>query len=752
MTINDVKRAYSGYNIKLKKNVPLDTEITIADIENGTYFSKFKDNDNLSLIINGLSVIDGEVAFVSPKVNGIKIQSNDVMAPCGGDIEVVVNALYGLRAIFMNGSETTISDERQSPVVALISLEGDESFIYKKPYIVCDSINDDGENRKTTVTATYYHDRKQYKDTKVITQTQNNYSSWLTVEEPTSSIEVSVEGGRIPNKGGRAKITVIREFDRKMVKRDSCGNVSETKMEYGLLEDITDKSLITVDDKRNFRIYKDYIVAEGQLPDSSERTVVITARYGDKTGRIEVSQSEGDKTTYEYELSFEDGKEMMFLDLESSIKLKREIPIISLKKKYVGDNFVEQKNTAYLSITSDSEWIEGSAIEKNDKVYIILNVTQENLNKEIDREAEINISCINSPETHIRLIVLQQALTVVKDGYRIVVEGEGEYTSKSLDATEITMTPYAVETYEDGSEELTMLTDGYKMDLKYRSSDFQRLHPSSISTDNGKWIVNLVNATKSSIKDVVLDIIGVIKNDSGDVVYEGNKFSILVKGNEIVDYNYELCFEGHNKFYEYTWNDTNEAITIPILSVRHKIVNGMEVGVEPVPYKVSLIKDNRETFDRTFSKKITSDGLYVFPMNTSSDKVYKYEVKQQGSDKIASILLTFKTANPKKEVRLIVEAECKSITGDVWTNEGGYMMVDDEKKIPLTACWLFPMMKDRKDTVFDGKIELSFGEHLMKTYKVISFNSMSKTHKDCNIEKVINVDGDTDIVKITLAL
>lgn len=750
MTINDIKRAFSSYNIKIKKNVQLDTEVTIADIENGIYFSKFKDNENLGLIINGLSVIDGEIAFVLPKVNSIKIESSDIMQPCGGDVEIIVNALFDLKAIFIDGTERTISEERKSQVVALISLDGDEAFSYNKPYLSCNSVNNSGENRKVHITATYYNDRKQYKDTKVITQPQNNYSSWLTTEEPTSSIEVSIEGGVIPNRGGRAKITVIREFDRKMVKRDSCGNVSETKMDYGLLEDITEKSLITVDDKRNFRIYKDYIVAEGQLPDSSERTVVITARYGDKTGRIEVSQTEGEKTTYDYELSFNDGKDINFVDLGTSLKIKKDIPIISLKKKYIGDKFIEQKNTTYLSITSDSDWIEGSTIEKNGQVYITLNVTQENSSKEIDREAELIISCINRPDISARMVVSQQALSVVKEGYRIVVEGDGEYTSKMLDSVKITMTPYMVDTYEDGSEECALLTDGYKMDLKYKSTDFQRLHPLSVSTDNGKWIINLLNATKSSIKDVVLDIIGVIKDYDGNVLFEGDKFSIITKGNEIVDYNYELCFNGHNKFYEYTWNNTNEPIVIPILSVRHKIVNGVEAGIEPVPYKVSFIKDNREAFDKTFSKKITNEGLYVFPFETSTNVTYKYEVRQQGSDKIASIVLSFNTNAKNKDVRLIVEAESNGITGDVWTNDGGYLTIDDDKKIPLSACWLFPLMKENKDTVFNGNIELPIGEHVMKTNNVISFNSMSKTHKDCNIEKIINVKEETNEIIVTI--
>jgi len=752
MTINDIKRAFSKYGVKLKKNVPFDTEITIDDIARGTYFTSFKDSHSLGLIISGLFLVNGEVAYVCPLVKEIDIDCDKNFPPCGGEEEVIVNAIFDLQCVFLDGTTSILSENRISRVVALISVSGDESFVYEKPFLKNYEPNNTDSEKKATITAKYYHNGKQFVAYREITQTLNSYSSWLTTAETTTAINVICEGNTIPNNGGRSKISVERVFSRIEVKRDSCGNISGEKNTPNLTEDITSKALITISNKRDFRLVDGYVIAEAQKAEAPEREVTVTARYGDSVGKATIVQSKGGDVTYLYDLSFADGSKIMYHDLDTSLETKQTLPIVCEKHKYVGDKFIEKRPSAYLNVMSDSSWISGVPYMNGDSVELRLTVSEPNQNKEGGREAEITISCINDPTTSIRLIVYQDALSIVEQKYNIFANGGGTYTTEELNSADIYFQPVFQDVYENGFIENNPISSDLKMDIKYKCSDSSRLYPSSLTEVNGKWYVNFINNTKSSMKDIALIIIGAIKDSNNKVICESDPIPITVKGNDIIDYNYELCFDGHNKYIKKSWSNNTDSVDINITSVRHKLVNGKEVSVEPVKFKVTHVKDNSEQFDNVFSKKVNESSITVFPYKVNENVSFDYIITQDGSDLSLKMTLEYSKEEYKKLVRVTVDAVSENITNDVWTGDGGYLSIDNNINIPLNPCWLFPNMKDKRDTAFSGMVELTNGEHLFETHNVISLDAVTKTHKPCNVSKVVDIKETTQEVILELKL
>ena len=114
---------------------------------------------------------------------------------------------------------------------------------------------------------------------------------------------------------------------------------------------------------------------------------------------------------------------------------------------------------------------------------------------------------------------------------------------------------------------------------EYISNNDAALRINGWRKENDDYILNIVNGTKYSISDTELKLRGLIKNDNGEIIFSSNYFIISVKGTTIVDYKYELCFENHIKTKDIIFKD-DEAKILKINSIRHKIVNGKEVGID----------------------------------------------------------------------------------------------------------------------------------------------------------------------------
>ena len=181
LTVHEYKEIFG---IKPKRNIQDDYLVTKNDINNGTIFQSFRDDDSLTNIIKGLSYVNNEVCLIYPKISRIEIDTDDKFPPCGGKQEVAVYAFYSLYCVKTDGTEQVYSDERKDAVNAIIRFDND-LFSYDRPYVVKDSQNDTEDDIECTINATYYSNGNRYTASKQIVQNINKLTSWILIDEPT---------------------------------------------------------------------------------------------------------------------------------------------------------------------------------------------------------------------------------------------------------------------------------------------------------------------------------------------------------------------------------------------------------------------------------------------------------------------------------------------------------------------------------------------------------------------------------------
>lgn len=742
MTVRDLKESFSDFNLKTKVTVSDDKEITNNDIEEGKIFQKFIVNENLQRIVDGLGIYNDEIYYFFTTIDRIEIEADDFFPACGGEQEVVTYAYYTIRRRSINGSDESVTTDR-SVISAIIKVDN-PLFSYEKPYLINREANNGDINNEVNVTATYYYASRKYNVVKHVIQHINTYSSWLVEEEPTDSITINFSENNVSNKGGIVIANVERTFTRIYYKKDSCGNKVAGKSEPGLVENITNKCLITSSNRKVFNVSKNIITVPKQDVGAPERETTITARFLDKVATATLVQAEGGKITYVHELSFENGSKVKFFDLETSIPVEKSIDVFSKEYKYIDGEYDSSDLTDNFVIKSDSEWVYGVPYKDNHGVHVKVIVTDTNTDRENDREASLTFTSLINPNTSIQLIVSQQALSVAREEYHCTFHDDGEYTSDEIDNRDFYFNPYKVYVYENGDTESGPIEEYITYKYVYKSGNEKLLGVNSISRKYGDYFVNFKNYTNTSMKDVPIEVKLVFYDAEDGKLFESDTAKLLVKGNEIVDYNYELCFEGHNKFKTLSWENSNEPKFIKVNSLKHKLVNGKYSGNEQIPYTIGVFnKEGREVFDDSFSVKINGDEVLVFPYKVKANTANTYTITQTETGDKIMFSLTYKVKRTMYKVPLKVIVYSNNIGTDVWTGENGYLLIDGNTQVRLNPCWLSPNMKENVDTAFNGVVELEEGNHVFETFNVIRLDYPSKTHKDCNIKKEVIVDKAT---------
>ena len=747
MTIREFKNVFGNLNIKFKKIVPDDYIITNDDVIKGSIFQKYVYNSNITSIIDGFLILNDEICYNYAKLDRIEIECDDVFPPCGGKIELIVNAIYSIHNINSSGEDVIIENNRKSKVNAIIKLDNDV-FEYIKPNIVRDYPNFGKENIDLNILATYYYKGIKYTCSKHIIQTINSISSWLLESETTTSINLNLSTDEVDKTGGKVVAKVERVFSRTYYVIDSCGNKVGEKNEPGHIEDVTNKCIFTSSDRTNFPIRKNIISVKEQNIDAPKRSAIITANFFGFESTAKLSQKQGGKIYYKYDLSFDDGKFSKFIDLETSLATSVNVPLLSKKHKYVDDKYIETYNTANLLVESDSEWVSGTILEAADSVLLFVKATEPNTDKNNDREALLTIRNKDDESLVIKLVVSQSSLNVVKEYIDCNFYGNGEYSSDELDKANLYYKLFKVFIYENGDLE----NEPYDKPLgdftiESDSTDERFLSIYDIKYDYNKniYVVNLNNLTKQSIKDVELKFYIKFDSINSPVGY------IKTKGNTIIDYDYELCFDKHNKFENLVWNNTKKEKTIKLNSLKHILVNGIKKETETLPIKVGAYDENgKEFFDDKFSVKINGDELSIFPYKVDKSVSITYVIKQLESGLEIKLKLDYISNESKIKVPLKVVLYSKSLSKDLWTGDGGYLLIDNKDKIGLNPCWLSPTMLDNYDTAFDGVIELTEGEHTFETFKIICIEGSTKTHKEIKLKENIKVDKATKSILLKM--
>ena len=191
--------------------------------------------------------------------------------------------------------------------------------------------------------------------------------------------------------------------------------------------------MFTSSDKVNFPIRKNIISVKEQSIDAPQRSAVITANFFGFESTAALTQKQGGKIYYKYDLSFDDGKFNKFIDLETSLTTEINVPLISKKHKYIDDKYVSTYNTTNLSVECDSEWASASILEAADSVLLVVKATEPNRDKDNDREALFTIRNKDDESLVIKLVISQSSLNVVDESFECNFYGNGVYSSDELD-------------------------------------------------------------------------------------------------------------------------------------------------------------------------------------------------------------------------------------------------------------------------------------------------------------------------------
>lgn len=748
MTINEILLAFRKFNPRLKdKHADKNTQVTDADIEDGKYFQQFKDNEKVfGLIVRGFKVIDGRIAYVQPEAKDISLKCDDEIMQCGGSSKVAIEVLYSLVGTFSDGSSVVVRDGRFENSVGAVKLVGDKAFTYDKPFIICQSQNDTESDRKAVLGALYYFNGVPYKCSKEIVQKPNSIQGWKLEGEEDKSIRISIETDKFPKEGGKSKVSVSKTFTRTSVRRDKCGNVVDSKVEEGLTEDITSKCLITISNKRDFMLLNGHVVANAQELDSSKKACVVTARYKDFTDSITISQEEGSKTEKDYSLSFDDGKPVVLIDLgTSALGVNRIIPVM-YKELSIVDGVVVKEDcnpTANLKVSTDMDWLKA---EYKSPTSIEVYTVEANHDRENDRECEVSIETADGKHK-IKAIVSQSAAQPSGDSFKIACNTYEPFKSGSIDNVYFTVSHTT--SYDDGTsdESNDYISGDAQVVLNYRTSD-PKLSIDSINYIDGKYYPHFIDETKDCMGEVEISIVPyVVSVNDGRQLAQGEEFTVKTLPNEIVSYQYELCFEDHNKYIEVEFND-KEPKNIPVTSVMHTLVNGILKKAEFIPFEVMCVdKDRKEIRDDKFSNSYhgTSIAIEARPIKDEVSEC-RYIVKQQESGIEIDYKLSYKPTASKKVMLTVIAVRQNDITHDIWTDKGGRLIIDGNAEIKLNPCWLSPKMTDKVDTMFNGAMELQIGKHRFESRGVYLLNGHDKTRKPLNLDKEVTVSERTNSI------
>ena len=745
MLVNDIIEAF---NIKTKTNVSNDTVINYNDIETGKYFPKFKDNENLGLILTGLTIINNEIACVKVLIEGIEFSNSEEFPPCGGKLKLPIIATFSLCATFIDGHEEIIANNRKSSVVAIIRVQNSSEFRIENGELINETPNSTSESKYANVTASYYYQGVKYDAAITICQHPNVLSSWLVIEEPTSSIKIVPEKTTISRNGDRIRIAVNRTFTRVYGKKNSCGDIAEIREEHGLVEDISEKCLITSTNNKYFLVNGVYLTISKQDVGAFQRRTNLNVNYLGFTDTCAVIQEEGGRLSYKQELSFTDGKKDKIEELTTSIPTTVKVPIISNEYKYSDDVLIAKYATNSISIISNCDWIYGVVSEDDEGMGILLNVTEKNPDKFNGREAIITITNTEDSSLSITLVVIQPPLKVIKDTFSFDLSKEGKMTSEEVNKCDFIMSPRKFILYEDGTYDKTILTDEYYPSYEYVSTNDAALRVNGWRRDGNDFFLNIVNGTKYSITDTELSIKGVIKNSDGKKIYESDYFLIYVPGTYNIDYKYELCFDEHVKVKDLIFDDDIEQ-DFNVKSVRHKLVNGKEVAIEAVPYVI--IPESAEDSKQFSFATVDKVNIKIKPYLISEPNKITYYIIQNGTRKRIALNVTYKLKN-EVNMLLSVILHSNNIGKNIFTDNTAYMLIDGEKRINLNPCWLYPTIKGGYDTAYNGAITLSEGEHEVEVFNLKLIDYMGMFYDEIKFKKkfICDESHDVQIIKIDI--
>ena len=751
MTIQEIKNVFKEYaNLKVKGNLPDDYDVTEEDIINGRIFQKYIESDNVTKIVGGLCIMDNEISYMFPSMKYIEIVSDDLFPPCGGYIDLNTIAHYDIYYITCKGKKGIFTSGETCYINAMVKISNKE-FTYSNHRLTKDTPNNTDDDITTRVEATYYYRGEKLTASKTISQYVNQHSSWLIESEPTDFITITLDKDTALHNGDFVGYKVERYFTRIFFMKDSCGNKIGGKSEPNHVEDITRKAIVSSSDRINFRAEKTGVFVSKQKIGAPSRSATITARYLEFEANAKLTQEPGGSIVYKDELSFDNGATNKFVDVETSLPININIPIISKRSKYIDGEYVSSVNNNNLKVISDGFWASGRVETVGNEVFLKVDVLEANNDKENDREAELLIIDKEDENFLIKLIVSQPALIVSYEKYVANFYGFGEYSSSEIDNNTFFFKTYKETKYENGDFKLDSVDEPFKIKVVSKSSNERLLSLSHVEKIDGKYVVHFNNFSKNSVEDINIEMYIIFTKEDEEIIFNSEVGKITAKGNDIINYAYELCFEGHQKFENVIWNNEKSTKYINIKSVKYTTVNTFIKDTSETPYKIECVDENgNEIFDDNFSIRQENGKITAFPYKANKSVVRNYNIIQKESKYSVNLRLEYITNEKKNTIPFKVIIKSNDVKEDIWTNRDAYVIIDNDLKISIAPCWLSPSMAEKSDIVYNGKIMLGEGKHLLKASGRILYSSYSA--KNMTITKDFEINDKTKEIVIELSV
>ena len=768
LTIGYLKSFTKGI-ITIKKeysNIDNETIVSYDDILSGKYFQYFKNNDNPKSIISGLyldeislnknEATEDEIKLIYPKLMDIILSSDtNNISPCGGSIELTTMAYFNIMERNYNG-EISIS---KTSVETNPVLRHDNELFKLDNHLCSIDANLSDTPRKDLIIASYMFRNVIKKSSLEIIQSNNELTDWIFEKTITDGIEISCSNTLFDKEGGLCEISVLRNYSKTFYKNDSCGNRIKEKKEEGYKDDISRLCILSSTNNEHFIRNGNIITVLKQDVDSDKKYCIISAEYDNFNDSITIYQNEGDKSSYSYSLSFIDGGNFLVKSLSNSLPTSFNVPLISNKNLIINDKLISSIPYYDLKFVKYDDWYEVSINEETETISLDINIKECNTNKYLDRETELEIYNPANIENKIKVHIIQPRNKQIDSFFELQMTSGDTFTYDTINTSKIEFKPLKTLCYEDGSEEKKYCLDkNLKIAVNSSSSDYSILECGKlIPIDfNGTHIMKPIYHGLEIHNDVVLDIESHIEDVNGNEITNPVCTSIVLKGVDIITYEYEFSFDNGEIFKELVWEYGD-------ISERHLVLNDKKIKlINGLPYEY----DNTNSFNyekcENFYVDIKGNDILIKPReinSTNTDRLINKVLYQKESGKKVSLCLT-QNGKPKSEyikLSLTLDVKKNNIDEDVWADYDSYLVVTREsneeivKEIPLNKWWLYPTIEGNHDVIYKGENEFIIGENYnFKVIKLVNIDNFNYEMNYCLLNESYLIEKDDEGIDLTI--
>lgn len=726
------KLAYGILTIKKEySEISDDYCPSYSEITDGKYFPIYKDNELANKIIIGLEVEKvyqdvssnveiQDIVLKYPKLSSLLI-SNDMIniCPCGGECEIKTIGFF--KIIKRSESIETCIEERKCPVRPLLKVDNN-SFRINGNTVSIDK-NTSEKRIEGLLTATYIYSGITHSNTLIIRQEPNTISDWVYNGEIIDSIKIDVSKSTLSSQGDTCTFSIKKYYTKRLVRKDSCGNILNNTVKSGYVDDITALCSITLSNNVSFKRDGNIISVNKQELNSGERQCIITAKYGNFVSSVKIVQERGGEITYGYTLSYEDGSLNNEYTLNNCFKQQIQIPIKSTKDMYIDDIYYSSINYLNLRLINDdsitSDWVTFSISELQDgKIYLMCDITKPNLDRENFRDVSISYQNIDDPNSIITFTLHQPYCKKINTKYSIIASGFDTYDSTTIKDCKLTVCPLIQDVYEDGRIEVNDIIDtNLYFTYDYSSTDKNILDGGflkQISFD-GTHQLTILYDTNNSVNDVILSCNFYLRDVNHDILAKCEGISMRYLHENVTTSSYLFKFEDNDSdscSIEWDYDDFEKKY-INVSSLKKNYVNGFEGADENVDFNI-MIENN----DGKFSvKNIDNKILEIRPLNVDNDTLRKssFVIKQNISNKKLHINLTHFKALRTTLSKLMIYLSSNERKCDIWLENKPKCVIMDNNKTKLKEfdCqrgWVSTESGFMNDLIFSEDIELEIGK------------------------------------------